>query len=564
VTLLCAIAGLLLAEQLPATATAAITLEATTQNFLTEVAQGEVVSLIQFTSTKCEATKDSPCVQFAPEWTKLAEGLKRMKVYRADIDTEDGKQLAKNLNVFNEGFPNLKLFNFKTPPAELLMAGTLQTAKQIRIKLKSALFGFKKNDDGFFLKGKRPDANNDSGGGGAAAAIDEPIDQLHYEALELSDTATPKQIRKAFRKLSVKYHPDKSGDKSAKAKTRFRAITEANRVLSDPDLRKLYHAYGRNFAEPAEWQVRRNKYAARHKDIIFFEDTDGVRNFGTKDGDELDGGLKQNTVLFVYSPWHHQSQKAMLAWKQMPDMLRGDDIQIGAISCDASTLCKEFSIQQVPSIQIWALNEKTVDTYPDNGGNDDYAAEKVAHWLRANIVGRSLMDMTINKQNFEQKVLASPDPWMVVLCGDPRRYPICGHTKKTFNRLAYILHKTAGIKMAYVTCTEERKEDGFWLDEWCEVDMGVQSMGDGMPWSFPFIKLYKRGTEKGGGESVDLNVKQPKFMGDKLVPDQVLNIIELVTQFAAPDPSAVVKEEVEDFPDDEDDDKEEPESKEEL
>ena len=42
------------------------------------------------------------------------------------------------------------------------------------------------------------------------------------------------------------------------------------------------------------------------------------------------------------------------------------------------------------------------------------------------------------------------------------------------------------------------------LDEWCEVDMGVKSMGEGLSWSFPFIKLYKRGTDKGGGESVDL------------------------------------------------------------
>jgi hypothetical protein len=549
--------------------------EATTNNFMTEVVAGDKVSLIQFSSAKCEGTKDSICQQFAPEWQKLTDSLKRIEVYRCDIDTPDGKQLAKNLNVFNEGFPNLKLFAFKTPPAELLMSGQLQTAKQIKKKLKGNLFGFKKSEDGFFLKGTRPGTNSAAaaGGGGsagaaataAAAADDEPLDTLHYDALELKPEATSKEIRKAFRALSVKYHPDKSGDKSAKAKARFAAITEANRVLSEPDLRKLYHAYGRSFGEPEQSMHRRAKYAARHKGVVFFEDSEGIRNFGANkaDGDELDGGLKKNTVLFVYSPWYHKAQQAMLTWKMMPELLKGEDITVGAISCDASTLCKEFGIQSVPSIQIWALGEKTVDTYPDNDGNDDYAPEKVAHWLRANILGRGLIDYGVNKDTFEQKVLASPEPWMVVLCSDPRRYPICAHTKKTFNRLAYILHKAAGVRLAYVDCKETRKDDGWWLDEWCEVDMGIKSQGEGLPWSFPFIKLYKRGTDKGGGESVDLNVKQPKFMGDKLVPDQVLDIMETVIQFAAPDPASLTAKASDDFdfPDDEEDG---PEAKEEL
>ena len=105
----------------------------------------------------------------------------------------------------------------------------------------------------------------------------------------------------------------------------------------------------------------------------------------------------------------------------------------------AELLLERLDVTQVPSIQIWALNEKTVDTYPDN--NDDFGPEKVAHWLKANINGRALMHTDVNKNNFEMKVLNSPDPWMVVLCANPMRYPICHMTKKTFNRLAYILHQ---------------------------------------------------------------------------------------------------------------------------
>ena len=96
--------------------------------------------------------------------------------------------------------------------------------------------------------------------------------------------------------------------------------------------------------------------------------------------------------------------------------------------------------------------------------------------------------------------------------------------------------------------------------------MGVKSMGEDKPWSFPFIKLYKRGTNKGGGEDVDLNVKEPKFQGDKLIQDQVLDILEKVVQFAAPDPESLKKKADDDFDfePEEDEDEDEGEKKDEL
>src|ERR1700692_5002368 len=56
-------------------------------------------------------------------------------------------------------------------------------------------------------------------------------------------TATAEEIRKAFRKLARKYHPDVNpGDK--KAEERFKEISEANDVLSDEKKRKVYDALG--------------------------------------------------------------------------------------------------------------------------------------------------------------------------------------------------------------------------------------------------------------------------------------------------------------------------------
>src|ERR1051325_5167835 len=65
----------------------------------------------------------------------------------------------------------------------------------------------------------------------------------YYELLGVKKSASTEDIRKAFRKLARKYHPDVNpGDKSAEEK--FKKISEANDVLSDPKKRKIYDQVG--------------------------------------------------------------------------------------------------------------------------------------------------------------------------------------------------------------------------------------------------------------------------------------------------------------------------------
>ncbi len=68
----------------------------------------------------------------------------------------------------------------------------------------------------------------------------------YYATLGVSKTATDKEIKQAFRKLARKLHPDVNpGDKAAEA--RFKELTEANEVLSDPAKRKKYDELGANW-----------------------------------------------------------------------------------------------------------------------------------------------------------------------------------------------------------------------------------------------------------------------------------------------------------------------------
>ena len=65
----------------------------------------------------------------------------------------------------------------------------------------------------------------------------------YYGTLAIKKTATADEIRKAFRKLARKYHPDVNpGDK--KAEEKFKEISEANDVLSDEKKRKVYDQLG--------------------------------------------------------------------------------------------------------------------------------------------------------------------------------------------------------------------------------------------------------------------------------------------------------------------------------
>src|SRR6188474_1218341 len=68
----------------------------------------------------------------------------------------------------------------------------------------------------------------------------------YYLTLGVSKTASDADIKRAYRKLARKYHPDLNpGDKSAEAK--FKEVNEANEVLGDPDKRRKYDELGANW-----------------------------------------------------------------------------------------------------------------------------------------------------------------------------------------------------------------------------------------------------------------------------------------------------------------------------
>lgn len=75
----------------------------------------------------------------------------------------------------------------------------------------------------------------------------------YYKVLGLSKNASDSDIKKAYRKLARKFHPDiNPNDKDSEKK--FKEINEANQVLSDPENRKKYDKYGKDWAHADEFE----------------------------------------------------------------------------------------------------------------------------------------------------------------------------------------------------------------------------------------------------------------------------------------------------------------------
>src|SRR4051812_19178474 len=84
----------------------------------------------------------------------------------------------------------------------------------------------------------------------------------YYKILGLDKTASDEEIKKAYRKLARKYHPDLNPN-NKDANKKFQEINEANEVLSDPEKRTKYDKYGRDWKHAEEFEKARQSGGQR-------------------------------------------------------------------------------------------------------------------------------------------------------------------------------------------------------------------------------------------------------------------------------------------------------------
>ena len=116
----------------------------------------------------------------------------------------------------------------------------------------------------------------------------------YYEILGVARGADADEIKKAYRKLAVKYHPDKNpGDKEAEEK--FKELGEAYEALSDPQKRAAYDQYGHNAFDPRARASRGGGGGGFHDPFDIFREVFGGGGGGGSIFDEFFGGRADPT-----------------------------------------------------------------------------------------------------------------------------------------------------------------------------------------------------------------------------------------------------------------------------
>ena len=155
----------------------------------------------------------------------------------------------------------------------------------------------------------------------------------YYKILEIDKKATEAEIKKAYRKLARKYHPDLNpNDKEAEKK--FKELNEANEVLSHVENRKKYDAYGENWKNGEQYQKstqQQQQYQGNGQQGGFSEGADFSDFFESMFGGRAQGNGGRRTTQFKGQDFNAELQldlKDVFATHKRTLTINGKNIRI--------------------------------------------------------------------------------------------------------------------------------------------------------------------------------------------------------------------------------------------
>lgn len=278
-----------------------------------------------------------------------------------------------------------------------------------------------------------------------------------YEVLEVDRSATQSEIRSAYRRLSLAFHPDKN-EASLKedAQRAFADIVAAHEILGNPDKRAAFDDFGSGTADGFqtqwEWQQSGQKgdsdFYTGHPLITMLTEKLWQRR------------VTENSVWIIefYAAWCVHCQRTVNQWKGAATAMQNDNIEFGAVNCvKEKTICQSwFNIQSYPTVMM--MNEKFSVQQIYHGPMD---TESIASWSR-NILGewqwlfsRSNVQ-ELNAESFESKVMTSTKFW-AVLYSDGFECGPCRSAKTNMMRLSASL--TGLVSVGVVDCSLAKNKD---------------------------------------------------------------------------------------------------------
>ena len=246
----------------------------------------------------------------------------------------------------------------------------------------------------------------------------------YYKLLGVKRSATKSEIRRAFKKLSLKYHPDKNKDNPEKAKAKFIKIANAYEVLNDDKLRKIYDEQGEEGVK--QHQQGGGQHGGNFQDIFNFFFRGANMNFQNQEGPEknffentdvltlkmenISKLLSRRKIWFVYffkskdEGFENMNNKI----KEISSQCYGI-FNFGAVNCkDDEEICEEYSVYSTPKIVYFPESANEVEE--EYKGNIDFQSIfKYGAKLMQNFV------RVINKDNYNDFITSYPERYHVLL-----------------------------------------------------------------------------------------------------------------------------------------------------
>eukprot|EP01066_Platyproteum_vivax_P013540 Platyproteum_vivax@DN6123_c0_g1_i1.p1 len=184
-----------------------------------------------------------------------------------------------------------------------------------------------------------------------------------YDVLEISKTSTSSEIKKAFRKMSLIYHPDKYNGMEADANEKFNKIQEAYNVLSDPHAKILYDYHWKlDRAEFSQLQ----EYAKEMKDEGMSDIYLHKKNVRVLFDKNIENVIAESQYVWIVKFYHprcgHCHTVAPEVVKAAKTATTDEKARVGTVNCGKSWfLCRRFGIQSYPTVLFFLPKNRRVN-----------------------------------------------------------------------------------------------------------------------------------------------------------------------------------------------------------
>ena len=257
----------------------------------------------------------------------------------------------------------------------------------------------------------------------------------YYRLLGVKRDASKAEIRRAFKKLSLQYHPDKNKNKKnpEKAKEMFIKIANAYEVLNDDKLRKIYDQHGEEGVKQHQ-QGGGQQHGGNFQDIFNFFFRGGMGGFqNVQEGpeknffentdvlhlkmDNLSKLLNRRKIWFVY--FFKSNNEGFQETKQKIVDIASQSYGIfnfGAVNCkDDEEICEDYSVYSTPKILYFPDSGKDEEEY--KGPIEFQSFFKYGAKLMQNFV------RSINKDNFNDFMSTHSERYHVLLFTSKKTTP---------------------------------------------------------------------------------------------------------------------------------------------